>query len=119
MNATDNEIARVAHRAVQEIRSINGLGPAADTCLLTAARPDRLVSVNEPSVAGLTLSRTPETRDSLADNYVELLNWVYEQPWFNARQPNDPLEREIWNCRAVLLDAIVYKEINGRLQPTR
>ena len=49
----------------------------------------------------------------MAVNYIELLNWVYEQPWFNARQPDDPLERTIWNCRAALLDAFVYEGING------
>ena len=114
LNATDNEVARIAHRAVQEIRSIEGFGAAAATRLLTLARPDCLVSVNNESAARLgALSGQPQTRDSLADNYVELLNWVYEQPWFHARQPDDPSEREIWNCRAALLDAFVYEEVNG------
>ena len=115
LNATDNEIARVAHRAVQAIRgSIDGFGAAAATRLITLARPDCLVSVNNASAAKLgALSGQPQTPGSLAANYIELLNWVYEQPWFKARQPDDPLEREIWNCRAALLDAFVYEEING------
>ena len=114
MNATGNEIARNAHKAMQAIRMIDGFGVAAATRLLTLARPDCLVSVNGQSAAGLgALSGLPKTRDSLAVNYIELLNWVYEQPWFNARQPDDPLERTIWNCRAALLDAFVYEGING------
>ena len=114
LNATGNEIARNAHRAMQAIRMIDGFGVAAATRLLTLARPDCLVSVNGQSAAGLgALSGLPKTRDSLAVNYVELLNWVYEQPWFNARQPDDPLERTIWNSRVALLDAFVYEGING------
>ena len=114
LDAADNEIADVAHLAVQAIRAIDGFGAATATRLLTLARPDRLVSVNTESADGLgALSGHPRTRDSLADNYDELLQWVYEQPWFNANQPHDPLERMIWSCRVALLDAFVYEEING------
>ena len=118
VNATDNEIAHVAHRAVKAIVDDNdklrGFGPASSTRLLTLARPDYLVSVNKKSAARLgKLSRQPQTSESLAKNYDKLLNWVHAQPWFNARQPDDPSEREIWNCRAALLDAFVYEEING------
>ena len=123
LNAGPSEIAEVAHGAMETIRQLKHvenayrpIGPAAATRLLTLARPDYLVSVNGKSAAGLgTLSGLK----SLADNYGELLNWVYDQPWFNSRQPDDPLEREIWKYRAALLDAFVYEEINGRLQPTR
>ena len=114
LDAADNEIAEAAHSAVQAIRAaIDGFGSAAATRLVTLARPDRLVSVNNESADGLgTLSQLPRTRDSLADKYDELLQWVYEQPWFNAHQPHDPLERMIWSCRVALLDAFVYKDIN-------
>ena len=114
LDAADNEIADVAHSAVQAIRAIDGFGSAAATRLLTLARPDSLVSVNTESADGLgVLSGLPRTRDSLADHYGELLQWVYEQPWCNANQPHDPLERMIWNCRVALLDAFVYEEITG------
>ena len=114
LDAADNEMADVAHSAVREIRSIDGFGAAAATRLLTLARPDRLVSVNTESADGLgALSELPRTRDSLADNYARLLQWIYEQSWFNEHQPHDPLERAIWNCRVALLDAFVYEEING------
>ena len=118
LNATDNEIARVAHGAVQAIKSnndsLNGFGTATATRLLTLARPDCLVSANKESAARLgARSGQPRTRDSLADNYFELLKWVYDQPWFKARPPDDPSEREIWNSRAALLDVFAYEEING------
>ena len=78
---------------------------------LTLARPDCLVSVNGQSAAGLGgFSGLPQNPDPLANRYYEeLLNWVYEQPWFNEPQPDDPLERTIWNSRAALLDAFVYE----------
>ena len=124
--ATNNEIAHIAHEAVREIRwnddLLNGFGPSAATRLLTLARPDCLVSVNGKSagglakLAGLERSTTPE---SLANNYEELLNWVHDQPWFKAPEPAVPRERELWKSRAALLDAFVYEGIHGKLQPTR
>ena len=119
--AADNEIARVAHGAVQEIVSdkkgpFKGFGPGAATRLLALARPDFLVSVNGASAAGLGrfISGKPRKPAWLAKRYDKLLKWVYEQPWFNAPRPADPdWKRDIWDCRAALLDAFVYEEING------
>ena len=88
-------------------------GHAAATHWLTLARPDCLVSVNGASARGLgEASDLPQDSRKLADRYSDLLNWLYERPWFNefrGRQPDDPLERDIWNCRAALVDAFVYK----------
>ena len=114
LNSNYNEIAQNAHAAVQAIKDnkkeFRGFGAAAATRLLTLARPDCLVSVNRQSAAGLgKLSGLPRTPPSLTRRYEELLNWVYEQPWFNAPRPDDPLERTIWNNRAALLDAFVYE----------
>ena len=114
LNSDDNEVAQNAHSVVQKImknsEKFYGFGAAAATRLLTLARPDRLVSVNGQSAAGLgKLSGLPTGRDPLAKHYEELLNWVYEQPWFNAPQPDDPLERTIWHSRTALLDAFVYE----------
>ena len=119
--ATNNEIARVAHEAVREIwwndDLLDGFGPAAATRLLTLARPDCLVSVNEKSAGGLAKLAVLErstTPGSLANNYEVLLNWVHDQPWFKTPRPDDPgRKRDIWDCRAALLDAFVYEEING------
>ena len=121
--ASPSEIAAVAHDAMETIRKLRHkkkayrpIGPAAATRLLTLARPDYLVSVNGASKAGLgALSGLK----SPADNYRELLNWVYDQPWFKAPEPAVPRERELWKSRAALLDAFVYDGIHGKLQPTR
>ena len=117
LKSKHDKIAQNAHAAVQKImenrEEFRGFGAAAATRILTLARPDCLVSVNGSSAKELgRLSGLRGDRDGLANHYVDLLNWVYEQPWFNAPQPDDPLGRTIWNSRAALLDAFVY-ERNG------
>lgn len=64
---------------------------------------------------GTLFSGKPKTPAFLTNNYDELLNWVSDQPWFKAPEPQNPKDREwkTWNCCAALLDAFVYEEING------
>ena len=123
LNIPDDEIVpvNIAHTAVQEIRNIDNFGHAAATRLVTLVRPDCLVSVNRESANGLAslsevadpLAHNPvAVAEHLANNYAELLNWVYQQNWFNAPEPDDALERKIWGSRAALLDAFVYIPIN-------
>ena len=114
LNAPSNQIAQVAHDAAQNIMAARDrFGPAAATRLLALARPDCLVSVNGPSAPGLgALADLPQRAHGLANNYAALLGWVYRQPWFNAPEPDDPFERQIWNSRAALLDAFVYPSLN-------
>ena len=112
LDVPDDEIVpvNVAYDAVRAIAEIHNFGPASATRLVTLARPDCLVSVNDRSARGLgALAELPRTRDGLANQYDELLTWVYQQPWFNAPEPDDPLEQTIWNSRAALLDAFVWK----------
>ena len=113
LNANSSEIANVAQDAMKAIANMrlenpkHHIGPASASRWFTLARPDFLVSVNSKSSHKLgELSGLPKT--SLANNYAALLSWVHTQPWFNSSQPNDPLEQNIWNCRAALLDAFVY-----------
>ena len=121
--AADN-IADVAHGAVQEIRAVRhiererpGIGHAAATRWLALARPDCLVSVNNASASGLgEASDLPQNSDGLANRYRELIAWLHDRPWFNefnGQQPDDPLERNIWNCRAALADVLVYDPEGG------
>ena len=74
LNSDDNSIAQDAHMAVQAIienkKEFRGFGPAAATRLLTLARPDRLVSVNELSAKELgrlirAADKTKKTRQPL------------------------------------------------------
>ena len=116
LNTNPREIADVAQDAMERIRNMQHvenadrhIGHAAATRWLTLARPDCLVSINSKSSRKLgELSGLPKTSHNLANNYATLLDWVHTQPWFNSSQPNDPLEQDIWNCRAALLDAFIY-----------
>lgn len=116
LDIPENEIvpANVAHEVVQAVRENHNFGPGAATRLVTLARPDCLVSVNGASEAGLgIMSGVAATAVGLANNYAELLHWVYQQPWFNTPEPDEPSEKQIWNSRVALLDAFVFGEING------
>lgn len=118
LGSPDN-IAENAHAVLNKIilpenkGGIRSFGPGTTSRLLTLAHPDR----NESAVGLGKLAKLPyQDPITLAQNYAELLRWVYRQPWFNAPKPDDPREREIWNYRAALLDAFVYPEINPRLR---
>lgn len=49
----EDEVVEAAEAAVAGIRLLDRFGPAVATRFLALARPDRLVSVNGPSSAGL------------------------------------------------------------------
>ena len=119
----DGEVVpvNIAQDAVHAIMQLRNFGPGAATRLVTLVRPDCLVSVNSESASGLaSLSAVVDATDlrpnrvaeHLANNYAELLAWVYGQDWFNAPEPDDALERKIWRSRAALLDAFVYPSLN-------
>lgn len=115
LNANFSEIANVAQNAIKAITSMrlenpnHNIGPASATRWFTLARPDCLLSINSESSQTLgELSGLPRTARILANNYAELLNWVYSQPWFNSSEPDNPLEQDIWSCRTALLDAFIY-----------
>ena len=96
--------------AYKEITCIKHVGHGTATRLLALARPDYIVSFNN------------ESRDGLAEyfglffpqgqlppeKYRILLESLYEKPWFNAPQPENPRESSIWSMRAALIDCFVY-----------
>ncbi|MCY4397136.1 MAG: hypothetical protein OXC10_18590 [Rhodospirillaceae bacterium] len=109
VDVADNNIAAAAQGAVAGIRQLHGFGPSVSTRFLALARPDRLVSLAGPAPAGLgAFPGLRANADYLARNYGLLLQAMRERPWYNAQEPDDPLEREIWRYRAALVDAIVY-----------
>lgn len=110
-NNEDNFVAfaTVAQDAVEGLRELDGFGPGVATRLLTLARPDRLVSVNSASEDGLGAFADMQPRaNRLAANYAQLLGALYDTNWFQVAEPDNAFEREIWRCRAALVDAFVY-----------
>ena len=107
--AEEGDIIEAAELAVAAIRQLERFGPAVATRFLALACPNRLVSVNGPSSAVLgRYAGMEQDEDYLADNYGALLQALHQTEWFNAPEPVDPQEREIWHCRTALVDAFVY-----------
>ena len=115
IEARDDDVVERAQEAVRNIMEIDGFSYGAATRLLSLARPDRLVSVNRDSKSHIRkyFGRTLDIRDRerFADRYGEFLRWLYDQAWF-SQEPATGVEREIWSCRAALLDAYFYTGLN-------
>ena len=105
-----------AMEAIRNLRHVEDtyhrIGHAAATRWLTLARPDYLVSVNTASAWRLgEASGYPRTSNNLADVYSDFLSWLHGRGWFkelNGHQPENPQEREMWNCRAALVDVFAF-----------
>ena len=110
-----HQVRRSRVSTIARCGKIPGFGYGAATRLLSLARPDRLVSVNRGSknrikgYFGRTLDITDGER--FADRYTEFLRWLHSHAWFN-HEPSTGFEREIWSCRAALLDAYFYTGLN-------
>ena len=100
----------VAVRAYAQLTSLDGIGSGIATRLLTLARPDRFVSLNGASKAGLAASFAvaPSTL-SQPRNYGRLLEQVFGEPWYSDARPADAREETIRWMRAALLDCFVYE----------
>ena len=109
VQADEDGLVETAEAAVTGIRQLHRFGPAVATRFLALARPDWLVSVNGPSSDGLGMfAGMEQDEDYLATNYGQLLRTIHAKEWCGAPEPVDVEEREIWRCRAALVDAFVY-----------
>ena len=110
ISADDTQFPDIAFDAMQQLMNIRQVGPATATLLLTLARPDRLLSLNGASqeAYGRLSGMSPSTLKK-PENYRELLQWLYVQPWYADSPPTDGAFEEIWRFRAALVDAFVYE----------
>lgn len=106
-----NEYIKVVRKAIKKITEHNGVGIGVATRLLALARPDMAVSVNGASAERLTKFSDINglCGAKYIDKYVNLLEWMHQQPWHNSPEPADPWKKNIWDKRAALVDAFVYK----------
>lgn len=105
-------LAGISNRRLPGRRRI---GPAAATRWLALARPDRFVSVNRAARVLLSQNSGLPQSKITEDKYGEFLAWLWNRPWFHEMdetQLADPLERDIWHCRAALVDAFAYDRLN-------
>lgn len=113
---TEGEFLRAATITIEDISSIEGFSSGVATRLLTLARPDRAISVNNgsaPKLSTLTgLSSNPQILGNPVKQYPELLAWLYDQPWYPTPEPSDGT-RSLWHMRAALIDSFVYERVGG------
>lgn len=108
--ADEDEFPDLAFDAYGEMRELDDVGEGIATRLLSLARPDRFVSVNDGSRVGLAqYSGLARTTLGTPANYRRLLEFIYNQRWFQASEPGDPFEASIWEMRVALLDCFVYQ----------
>lgn len=103
------EFVEAAVSAIEEITALTGFGPAIATRLITLARPDLGISVNNGSAPCLSrLTLLPIGHLISGQDYAQLLQWVYQKQWHRTGEPRDEFERLIWSMRAALIDCFVY-----------
>ena len=105
---TDSDFPHKAVKAYEKLLKYKGIGPGIATRLLTLARPDRFVSLNDASKKGLadSFGLAPSTLRN-PKNYGHLLEVIYSQDWYRETDPET--ESTIWWMRAALLDCFVYE----------
>ncbi len=110
LQARDHEFPDIVLPAMRGLRAIHQVGRGTATLLLTIARPDRLLSVNNASAPGLAaLSGMGPATLGEPESYQELLRWLYDQPWYADGPPMDEDLAPIWDFRAALVDAFVWE----------
>ena len=107
--ADDDAFPQLAFDSYEALWGLDGVGPGIATRLLTLARPDRFVSLNNASKAGLAdfFDLAPSTLGK-PRNYARLLTAIYDQDWCRAPAPRNARERAISRIRTALLDCFVY-----------
>ncbi len=108
--AANGEFPDIAVGAMKKLKRIKYVKHGTATLLLTLARPDRLLSVNTPSEKALEeLSGSEDSALRKPEGYGNLLEWLYDQPWYRDGPPVDEDLMVIWRFRAALVDAFVYE----------
>jgi len=108
--------APIVEGIVRQLLDVPFCKAALTTRLLVLARPDFFVVVNVKSFKGLQelYGFKGTNQDFSASNYVKLLQHIHSTGWYRSPEPDDAYEREVWQARASLVDALVYREKFGK-----
>lgn len=82
-----------------------GIGVA--TRLLAAIRPDLFLPVNNASQE--EVARLFGAQVKQPQHYLQLMDRIWQTPWFHSSRPLDEQEARLWDNRAALLDALIYR----------
>lgn len=84
----------------------------AATRLLSMRRPDIFISLNaakvDPLCQGFGLVKL--NAQDFGRYWVDVIEPIHRQPWFNSSIPSDEFEVELWQNRAVLFDLFFHAE---------
>ena len=106
----DSDFPDRAIDAYMKMHGFEGISTGIATRLLSLARPDRFVLVNDYSQERLAQYSGLPSAAALRDksNYLKLLKFIYKQRWFHSDRPGDSFEASIWDMRVALLDCFVH-----------
>jgi len=96
------------------ILAVKYVGLSGATRLLLSKRPDLFLCVNKANVdwlvenTGITIQLTKTA--SATDQYVELLNYLRQCPWYRSPRPKNNWESRLWDGRMALVDRLAYSE---------
>lgn len=120
LHSTPGNFKSCATNFISKCRSIDRIGGAIATRLMSLGRPDLAVSVNRGSKPGLShisglpasaLDKAPPTTGR-AKSYADLLTFLESQTWYANPTPMNVYEEQIAGARAALLDCFVYEPTN-------
>lgn len=94
-------------RVIDGLMDIPDIGIGVATRLLAAVRPDLFLPVNNASQDELTRLFGMQVKQP--QHYLQLMNRIWSTPWFQSPRPSDKQQARLWDNRAALLDALIYR----------
>lgn len=96
----------LAEKVSQKALGIPGVALGCWTRLLIAKRPDVFLPINKGSRTKMRESLGPVP--AKVSSYFNLLRRIQASPWWRAEPPRSVKQRDVWERRVALLDAVFY-----------
>lgn len=93
--------------AIEGLMNIPDVGIGVATRLLAAIRPDLFLPVNNASQDEVTRLFGMQVKQP--QHYLELMDRIWATPWFRSPRPSEEQQARLWDNRAALLDALIYR----------
>lgn len=89
-----------------------GIGVGAATRLACIWRPDIFVPVTGANIERLSeeLDVSASVLKNVANYWDAVIETVHRTPWYTTNRPPPGMERNTWEARGAMLDAIVYRK---------
>lgn len=98
---------------LDELSSFYRMGITNTSRFMCLARPDLVLSYNDKSqdmLEDITGIKSNKNKEKQKDNYMRLLEFVWNQPWYkNKPESLNEVQERIWNNRAAMIDVLVYE----------